>query len=149
MTDSPWYQEGLCFACTRCGHCCGGDAGTVRVSETEITRLARRLELGEGPFREIYTRVLPDAAISLRERADGSCIFYRNGAGCTVYSDRPRQCRSWPFWDEVVETPETWEQAARKCPGMNQGSRHAVRWIERTASSDGTSRDKRRMESDR
>ena len=30
-------------------------------------------------------------------------------------------CRTWPFWPELLESPHAWAEAARHCPGMNEG----------------------------
>jgi uncharacterized protein len=38
-----------------------------------------------------------------------------------VYGFRPRQCRTWPFWESNVRTPETWKQTCEVCPGSGQG----------------------------
>lgn len=47
MPGEPWYADGLRFECTRCGHCCTGEPGTVRVYEEEIGTLASFLKLAE------------------------------------------------------------------------------------------------------
>lgn len=128
----PWYREGLRFACTRCGNCCRG-AGTVRVSDAEIAALARRLGLPDAEFRAIYTRRLRGGEVSLRERANRDCVFYEpREPGCRVYADRPRQCRSWPFWASVLHSPERWQEEAADCPGMNRGRLHTAEEIEAT-----------------
>lgn len=132
-----WYEDGLRFACTRCGNCCRG-RGTVRVSDAEIAALARRLGLAEQEFRALCTRVLRGGEISLRERANHDCVFWERERGCTVYKDRPRQCRTWPFWSAVVHSPERWAEEARDCPGMNRGPRHGAREILALAADDGT-----------
>ena len=41
--------------------------------------------------------------VTLRERANGECVFWDRQAGCTVYPARPAQCRTWPFWESVTE----------------------------------------------
>ncbi len=133
-----WYAEGLRFACTRCGNCCRG-AGTVRVSDEEIEALARRVGLRDHEFRAAYTRPLRGGELSLRETRERDCIFYDAGAGCRVYEDRPRQCRTWPFWRAVVHSPERWAEEAKQCPGMDRGPLHDAAMIERTSRSDGTS----------
>ncbi len=133
-----WYAEGLRFACTRCGNCCRG-AGTVRVSDEEIAALARRVGLRDHEFRAAYTRPLRGGELSLRETRERDCIFYDAGAGCRVYEDRPRQCRTWPFWRAVVHSPERWAEEAKQCPGMDRGPLHDAAMIERTSRSDGTS----------
>jgi hypothetical protein len=134
-----WYEGGLRFACTRCGNCCTG-AGVVRVSETEIAALANRLGLEESEFRALYTRRLRGGDVALREKNDRDCVFYdRARAGCRVYQDRPRQCRSWPFWRGVAHSRERWQEEARSCPGMGQGPLHAADRIEAQLCDDGTS----------
>jgi Fe-S-cluster containining protein len=49
---------------------------------------------------------------------------------CAIYSVRPSQCRSWPFWPENLSSPEAWNKAARKCPGINRGRLYSVGEIE-------------------
>jgi Fe-S-cluster containining protein len=137
VSAEPWYRDGLRFACTRCGNCCGGASGTVRVSDAEIDALARRTELRPEEFRAVYTRRLRDGALSLRERSDGTCILYAAEGGCSVYPDRPRQCRTWPFWRPVVHSPERWAEEALECPGMDRGPLHSAAQIESTLADDG------------
>jgi Fe-S-cluster containining protein len=36
------------------------------------------------------------------------------------------QCRTWPFWQEVVESQESWKEAASECPGINAGTLHSA-----------------------
>jgi Fe-S-cluster containining protein len=109
------------------------------VSDAEIARLAGRLELTEPEFRAIYTRELRGGDVSLRETSSGACVFHRGSRGCAVYADRPRQCRTWPFWSAVVHSPERWAEEAQGCPGMNRGPLHPAGWIEAHARRDGTS----------
>ena len=136
---SAWYQPGLCFACTRCGNCCTGEPGSVRVSDEELVELSSYLDLPEHEFRAQYTRALEDGATSLVEQEDHACVFFAREAGCTVYPLRPRQCRTWPFWRANLASPGHWEAAARSCPGIGQGPRHGADWIASTAAQDGTS----------
>jgi Fe-S-cluster containining protein len=119
-TTAPWYREGLRFRCTRCGNCCTGAPGFVWVNEQEIAAIA---EFRQEPAEEIaavYTR--PDGAErSLREKANGDCVFYDRTAGCTIYPVRPRQCRTWPFWESNLRTSEDWQRTCTTCPGSGQG----------------------------
>lgn len=139
MGSQPWYGEGLRFECTRCGHCCGGGPGTVLVDEDEIAALARRFDLSVSEFRREYTRTLEGGAVSLQEKSNYECVFYDSEAGCTVYEDRPTQCRTWPFWRANVRSERDWERAARHCEGMNRGRLYRHEEIEDRASDDGTS----------
>jgi Fe-S-cluster containining protein len=58
---------------------------------------------------------------SLKERSNGDCVFYDRQRGCTIYSVRPRQCRTWPFWESNIVTPEAWKTTCEKCPGAGTG----------------------------
>lgn len=136
---APWYRNGLRFQCTRCGHCCGGAPGTVRVSDEEIEALAKRTHLEVAAFRSVYTRRLRGGDVSLRERSDGSCVFYAADRGCTVHADRPRQCRTFPFWQAVVHSPERWAEEAKCCPGMGSGPLFSAEFVELVSDDDGTS----------
>jgi Fe-S-cluster containining protein len=110
----------------------------VRVSDAEIAALAQRLELADSEFRAIYTRRLRGGDVSLRERRDGDCVFWDERRGCSVHSDRPLQCRTFPFWESIVHSPERWRQEARDCPGMNQGPLWRAEWIRHLSRDDGT-----------
>ena len=133
-----WYRDGLRFECTRCGNCCTGEPGTVRVSEQEIAALARHLDLAEHEFRAMYLRTLPSGTISLRERSNHDCVFWDGEEGCRVYPHRPRQCRTWPFWAANLESPAHWENAAKTCPGIGSGPLHPAATLRREIADDGT-----------
>ncbi len=120
VPDAPWYAEGLSFRCTRCDHCCTGEPGFVWVDEEELTAIARLLREPADRVRALYTR-LAHRGRTLRERANGDCVFYDREQGCTVYAARPRQCRTWPFWESNVRTPAAWEATCKICPGAGQG----------------------------
>jgi Fe-S-cluster containining protein len=115
-----WYKDGLRFQCTRCGHCCTGEPGFVWVTDEELAAIAvfRGETLEET--KALYTRWTTRGQ-TLREKLNGDCIFYDKNAGCTVYPVRPPQCRTWPFWESNVATPEDWEQTCAVCPGSGRG----------------------------
>ena len=117
---TPWYEEGLRFRCTRCGHCCTGTPGYVWVSEAEVQAIARHRGETAEQARALHTRPVGRRR-SLRERGNGDCVFFDRGRGCTIYPVRPRQCRTWPFWESNVVTPEAWEKTCEICPGSGQG----------------------------
>jgi Fe-S-cluster containining protein len=116
--NDVWYHAGLRFACTRCGHCCTGEPGYVWLNDEEITAIAAAAEMKESEFLAVYTKKAP-RGVTLREKPNGDCIFYERG--CTIYAIRPRQCRTWPFWESNVESPRAWDNMKRGCPGAGQG----------------------------
>jgi len=127
MSQRPWYRDGLRFTCTRCGNCCTGAPGNVYLDEDEVGALADRLGLDEDAFRRRYThrvRKRGRRQLSLVEKGDYDCVFFDHQRGCTVYQDRPRQCRTWPFWRSNLQNRASWDWASENCPGMDNGELH-------------------------
>jgi uncharacterized protein len=118
--SEPWYQAGLRFTCTQCGHCCTGAPGFVWVSDDELDAIADFR--GEKPHEmwALYTR-RGHRGRTLREKENGDCVFYSATAGCTIYPVRPKQCRTWPFWESNVASSEAWERTCKVCPGAGHG----------------------------
>src|SRR5262245_47605663 len=117
--EHPWFQDGLRFRCTRCGNCCTGAPGFVWVNDEELEALAEHLGEPRDHVDKLYTRWL-GPRLSLREKPNGDCIFFDKAAGCTIYPVRPRQCRTWPFWESNVRTSEDWQETCQICPGSGQ-----------------------------
>jgi Fe-S-cluster containining protein len=121
MNDSPWFKDGLRFQCTQCGNCCTGAPGYVWVNKAEIEALAARLGLETAEFERRYVR---DVGVrkSLIEFANGDCVFFDgNTRKCKVYDARPRQCRTWPFWESNIKTEDAWRLTCAVCPGSGKG----------------------------
>ena len=118
--EQPWYQDGLAFTCTMCGKCCTGEPGYVWVTDEELAAIAAFRKEPLAEVTGLYTRRAKGHR-TLREKANGDCIFYDRKTGCTIYPVRPAQCRTWPFWESNVQSPEAWERTTRICPGSGQG----------------------------
>ena len=130
MSDLPWYKAGLRFECTQCGDCCTGAPGYVWVNNEEIAALAKLLGQEIDDFEDRYVRRV-GARKSLKEFPDGACVFFDTTARkCTVYSARPRQCRTWPFWDSNLKTEADWKYTCSVCPGSGKGQMHTLQQIE-------------------
>jgi uncharacterized protein len=120
-----WIERrgGLDFSCTQCGDCCTGAPGHVWVEGEEIDRLVAFLGLERDDFGRRFLRLV-DGHLSLVEKPNGDCTFWERGAGCTVYPARPTQCRTYPFWPEVISSERRWTAERDKCPGVRGGGRH-------------------------
>jgi Fe-S-cluster containining protein len=120
MDSEHWYQDGLRFHCTQCGKCCTGAPGFVWVNDEELQEIATFLNEPLEELTGLHTRIAHRGR-TLREQASGDCVFYDREKGCVIYPVRPRQCRTWPFWESNVASPEAWEQTCSICPGSGQG----------------------------
>jgi Fe-S-cluster containining protein len=112
--------------CIRCADCCSKGSPTLHLSDLERVR-SERIPLhqlvtirkgeparipGEGdPF------FLPDERIKVKEKPDGSgCVFLDAAEkSCTIYEQRPAQCRAQACWD-ISE----WKKLAREDPPLNR-----------------------------
>jgi Fe-S-cluster containining protein len=129
--DRPWYAEGLRFRCTGCGDCCTGAPGYVWVNQQEIANLATALGFDDREkFESKYVRKI-GIRKSLVEFPNGDCVFFDSGSRkCAVYAWRPRQCRTWPFWDSNLKSPESWAETCQSCPGSGKGKLYSLDQIE-------------------
>jgi Fe-S-cluster containining protein len=129
----PWYKDGLKFKCTGCGDCCTGAPGYVWVNQAEIDALAERLEMDSAKFEKKYVRQI-GVRRSLNEYKNGDCVFFDNESRkCTVYEQRPRQCRTWPFWNSNLKSPEAWAETCESCPGSGKGKLYQLEHIQQQA----------------
>lgn len=58
--------------------------------------------------------------LRLRRSPAKECHFLRED-GCSIHPAKPTQCRLYPFWPELVEDRQAWEQEAQACPGIGKG----------------------------
>ena len=130
----PFFEkQPLRFSCTQCGKCCltAGDY-YVYLSEAESEAIRKRLQLSRSWFRRRYLERLEEGERVLASGADDRCIFLDARGQCRVYSVRPLQCRTYPFWPELTGTARAWNSEARRCEGVNQGKVIPVTSIRRS-----------------
>ncbi|MDR2501102.1 MAG: YkgJ family cysteine cluster protein [Treponema sp.] len=131
MKERPFYAEGLAFSCERCSACCRHEPGYVFLSKNDVDSLLIALAMRYTEFVETYCRWIPvdggRARLALKEKSNFDCVFWQGG--CSVYGARPLQCRTFPFWPAVIQSQETWNQAARTCPGIGKGERRGLDFI--------------------
>ena len=102
MTAPVFYQCQRCTACCRC-------AGFVRITKTEISRIAAHLGLSEDDFIQRFTRLSPSRkGLALIDKPNGECFFLENG-DCVLQDVKPKQCigfpNTWnyPGWQEICK----------------------------------------------
>jgi Fe-S-cluster containining protein len=118
MSEKVWFAKGLSFQCTGCGKCCTGSPGYVFLSQSDIAKLAAHKNMTPALFCRTYTRLV-NGDHALLDRLSSDCVFLENQQ-CTVYEARPTQCKTFPWWVENLQTPESWIEASRHCEGIGQ-----------------------------
>jgi len=103
----------------------------VYLSKQESERIRAYLQLSQRWFRRRYLQRQDDGEQVLASGSDGRCIFLDTRGKCRVYPVRPVQCRTYPFWPELVGSAAAWNREARRCEGINQGSAIAQSTIRR------------------
>ena len=130
--SKQFYENGLQFECTRCSYCCRHEPGYVFLSDNDLDAMVKELKISESEFIEKYCSKVDIGffnRLSLIEKDNHDCIFWSE-KGCAVYKARPLQCRSYPFWIQVVESEETWNEESRSCPGIGKWKVHSKKDIE-------------------
>jgi len=107
-------------ACARCqGKCCTGASGNIWLSKDEIIDIAQLFKLNTEEFKKTYCREVR-GGYSLKEYQlatnSFACIFFdKEKLNCSIYSHRPEQCRTFPFWPYFKKHPK---EAEKECPGV-------------------------------
>ncbi len=110
------------FDCHMCGHCCEGTGGII-VSPTDLKRLCAHLAISIEEFNNQYG-IINNGKLTVRSGADGFCIFFKQGTGCTVHEGKPDICRAWPFFRGNMIDDQSLHLAKDFCPGINQDIMH-------------------------
>lgn len=119
-TPRPWYKDGLRFKCTECGKCCSGPSGNVWVSEEEMIAIADFLHISLDHFKRKYVRLREKRYALVEMKSQNyDCVFLKDKK-CSIYPVRPTQCRTYPWWQENLNSEESWKLAAESCEGINE-----------------------------
>jgi len=134
MSPKPWYHKGLRFECQRSGNCCRthGEYAYVYLAPADVTAIAAHLGLDEPTFLERHTA--EDEGYTILRIDDPACPFLGEGNSCRIYPVRPKQCATWPFWQENLDDRARWEGPVKDCcSGIGKGAWFSVEEVERLA----------------
>lgn len=115
-----WWDEGVRFQCQGSGKCCvsHGEYGNVWLTIEDRRRIAKHLKMTTREFTSKHCE-RSDGLFRLKEE-EANCRFLK-GKSCGIYEARPVQCRTWPWWPEVMNA-KTWKkEVAAFCPGIGKG----------------------------
>ena len=83
--------------CLSCANCCKNYS--PRFKTPDIKRISKLLGLREGIFIETYLKEDEDGDFVLQT---APCPFLGSDNFCSIYEDRPSDCRRFPYTDEDV-----------------------------------------------
>jgi uncharacterized protein len=112
-------SQGIQFACQPgCTACCE-QKGYVYLTQDDVERAAAWLGITVAEFQGRYLARTRDL-MRLRVPETANCPFLESG-GCAIHPAKPLQCRTFPFWPELLGSRRRWNNAKRYCPGIDQG----------------------------
>ncbi len=122
IDGKEWWREGVQFQCQGSGQCCTshGEFGFVYLTRNDRKRLAQHFKMRTPDFTKKFCEKDGDVWRLKEEVSNPDCIFLENKR-CTVYQARPEQCRTWPFWPEVMKAKTWTKEIASFCPGVGKG----------------------------
>ena len=133
MVDKNLYKNGLRFECQGSGKCCQsrGEYGYVYFTLYDRQRAAKTLGIKTQEFTKKYCQKV-EGAFALKDNPKSQDCIFLNKNRCGIYSGRPTQCRTWPFWPEVMNAKKWTQDVAKFCPGVGKGKIYSKEEIEKT-----------------
>lgn len=101
--------------CLDCAQCCKNFS--PRFKQPDIKRIAKVLKMKEGDFTQQYLRLDEENDYVVKQ---SPCPFLGADNYCSIYEDRPSDCRRYPYTDEDVllkRIPLTLKNATA-CPAV-------------------------------
>ena len=125
MKSSIISEDGYSYqfspsACDTCGGaCCTGESGYIWAKYPEIEKMADFLNLTIEEFASNYLKKVKHRYSLVEKQLDDNnfaCIFFNNELKeCSIYDVRPRQCRTFPFWETFKNNEK---EVKNECPGI-------------------------------
>jgi uncharacterized protein len=129
--EKEWWKNGVQFECQGSGKCCTshGEFGFVFLSLKDRRLMAKHLKINTAQFTKKYCVKYNGAFHLYEDPKNTDCMFLKNKQ-CSVYEARPTQCRTWPFWPEVMGAKAWKKEVVSFCPGVGKGKVHSAKEIE-------------------
>lgn len=99
--------------CMQCAHCC--KRYSPRFKQPDIKRISKALQLEESVLIEKYLRIDEDGDYVTHSVP---CPFLGNDNRCSIYEDRPSDCKRFPYTDEdiILKRPRLTLKNSTFCP---------------------------------
>ena len=121
MKKDKFWANGIQFQCQGSGNCCvsRGGYGAVYLTLEDRRRIAKLLRMRTASFTKKYCD-LENEVWKLKYLGKPECVFLE-GKRCGIYHGRPTQCRTWPFWPEIMNAKAWSSEMVAFCPGAGKG----------------------------
>ena len=121
--QKEWWRDGVRFQCQGSGKCCTshGEFGFVFMNLEDRQRMAKSLKIRTSEFTKKYCQKTGGVYHLIETPGKPDCLFLK-GKSCSVYEGRPTQCRTWPFWPEVMNAKSWKKDVVEFCPGVGKGN---------------------------
>jgi Fe-S-cluster containining protein len=111
------FDDSKCFECG--GRCCTGESGNIWINKEEMADLASLLDIDVEELKKIYLKKIK-YKYSIKEYMTKEfgyvCAFFDTQKKmCQIYEARPKQCRTFPFWDSFINNIE---EVKQECPAI-------------------------------
>ncbi len=114
-----WEETSLRFKCkSDCFNCCE-KPGYVFMDSEDVDRASGFLKITRETFQTSYLTPVNDIGV-IEVTSSRPCPFL-DSRGCRIHSAKPKQCQTYPFWPENLQSVSLWEKTAEDCPGIGSG----------------------------
>ncbi|MBN2768978.1 MAG: YkgJ family cysteine cluster protein [Campylobacterales bacterium] len=111
------FDPSKCESCG--GYCCRGESGYIWVKYEEIEKISKKLSMSVEDFAIIYLKKVGHRYSLIEKKVeddDYACIFFDLSTNrCSIYEERPNQCRTFPFWQQFKNDKD---EVKNQCPGV-------------------------------
>lgn len=131
---TKWWTDGLRFQCQGSGKCCTshGEYGFVYLTPQDRKEMADFLGMTVAMFSKLHCQRTQGVWHLKEDPKNPDCQFLKGKKSCSIYEARPTQCRTWPFWPEVMNA-KTWaKDVVSFCPGVGKGPLIPAETIDKT-----------------
>ena len=106
------------FKCQQTGNCCRVE-GVVVANQSELVQMADFLDIDLATFLMRFTVVRNGYRVLADKRFRPDC-FLNESAGCSIYPVRPKACKTYPHWNTIWESRDSFFKELLVCKGLKK-----------------------------
>ena len=106
------------FSCQNSGNCCRYP-GVVYVKDHDIDKMSSILGMTSFDFRQRYVHKQNGWHVISSSRFRPLC-FLNEASQCDVYNGRPRACKTYPNWESIWSSDDSFLSEVEQCPGLKK-----------------------------